>query len=242
MEKAGMQESQYEFPYHYLPQVVGGAFSQARVLSWGYEYQSYIDYIVSVLKSLPARKSLIDIGCGDGRLIYELHRALPTLSISGSDFSSRALALAHAFTPSAELSTDLPGGTFDAFTLIEVLEHIPPDEISDFLKSVSAIVSSGGIGIVTVPSDTTPVQRKHYQHFSEETLRDALAPYFTVTEVRHLNSLHPEVRLMQRMLTNRFFAVTHAGLLSWWYRRYTTRHLQARPQTGKRLLAVVRKA
>lgn len=48
-------------------------FSQVRNLSWGYEYLSYLNFVLEKASQI-GFKSLLDVGCGDGRLLYELRQ------------------------------------------------------------------------------------------------------------------------------------------------------------------------
>lgn len=238
MDKKAAQENLYVFPYHHITAYEDGHFTQSRVLSWGFEYQAYLGRIIELLKAKNI-KSLVDIGCGDGRLLAEIHRALPHLQLTGSDFSERSLAFAKAFTPSITTTLSTPTQIFDAFTLIEVLEHVPPAEIPAFLEELSGTISSSGFGIITVPSAATPVHAKHYQHFTEESLRTQLSPYFEIQHLEYLSASTPGVRCMQRLLSNRFFTIEYQPFLSWWYRLYLKQHLLASKRTGRRILAIV---
>lgn len=236
MSREDIQEGEYEFPYHHIP--THAPFTQSRLLFWGYEYEAYLEKILETLKGI-GFKSLIDIGCGDGRLLAELSKD-PEVRLVGTDFSEKALAFARAFSPSVTFQRDIPSGeTFDAFTLIEVLEHIPPEEIPSFLATLQKSLGAGGKGIITVPSVAVPVNRKHYQHFSEESLKKTLAPYFTVESVAHLNAFPLGTKIISRLLSNRFFILNYVPLRDALYRLYKKRYLSADPGKGSRLMAIV---
>lgn len=77
------------------------------------------------------------------------------------------------------------GETFDLVTLIEVLEHIPHDLCSQFLRCLGNLVNPGGALILTVPHKNQKMPRKHYRHFCTSelvTLLDKELPNFEVTE------------------------------------------------------------
>src|SRR3954449_3553400 len=74
--KQTIQESEYEFPYHYIPTLVNGNFSQVRKLRWGYEYLSYLRFVLSTLEKLQFN-SLLDVGCGEGRFLSEVAKRFP---------------------------------------------------------------------------------------------------------------------------------------------------------------------
>jgi hypothetical protein len=89
-------------------------------------------------------KSMIDIGCGDGRLSREIKRSFPECTVTGIDYSKRAINLAMA------MNQDMPEINFiaqdiinerinqkhDVAILMEVYEHIPLDQTNEFLIGV----------------------------------------------------------------------------------------------------------
>lgn len=68
-----IQEDQYDYPYHYIPRVENGQFSQSQYWSWGMHYLGGIQLILEQIDSY-SFDSLIDVGCGDGRFLRELAR------------------------------------------------------------------------------------------------------------------------------------------------------------------------
>ena len=92
------QESQYTFPYHYIPSFENGHFCQHLYWSWGLQYIGGIELVLSILAEEPV-ESLVDIGCGDGRFLREVSMRFPAKTLSGIDNSSRAINLAKAMNP-----------------------------------------------------------------------------------------------------------------------------------------------
>src|SRR5438552_7873234 len=90
------QEAEYAFPYHHLPQIA--PFSISRHLFWGHAYASYVEKVLQLLSKQPF-ESLIDIGCGDGKLLLEISKRFRGKRLVGTDMSERALAFARAFAP-----------------------------------------------------------------------------------------------------------------------------------------------
>ena len=88
-----MQENKYAYPYHYIPKWDGYKFSQTINLSWGYEYLSYLNFVIEKASQI-CFKSLLDVGCGDGRFIYELSHRFPNDRLAGLDYSRRAIDFA----------------------------------------------------------------------------------------------------------------------------------------------------
>jgi SAM-dependent methyltransferase len=236
MSREALQEAEYSYPYHHIPDL--GPFSIARIHPWGHEYLSYIEEVLGELANRPFT-SLVDIGCGDGRLIAEISRRFDARLV-GTDFSEQALRFARAFAPSAVFMRDVPDELFDAFTLVEVLEHIPPDEANGFLETIAATLAPGGFGIVTVPSTNDPLIPKHYRHFSRKSLTEVLEPYFAIERMQYLNARTSGTRLIRSLFSNRFFILNFAPFRERLYRFYKSRYGKATDDTGIRLMAVVR--
>lgn len=162
-----------EFPYHYIPHIEqNGCPSIARLLSWGYEYLAMLEYLKGKILEYKPEK-ILDVGCGDGRLIYELKGYIH--QCYGIDPSEIAINYAKAFNFEENCNFDVKRvqdliEQFDVVTCIEVLEHLPDSEIESFLTGVWNCVKSGGTLIITVPSAIIPLNAKHYRHYTEESL------------------------------------------------------------------------
>jgi ubiquinone/menaquinone biosynthesis C-methylase UbiE len=98
--------------------------------------------------SLP---TLLDVGCGTGRLMADLSDCAKCI---GVDASSRAVQLTEAKNLIANLgiATKLPfpNQSFDFVVMSDVLEHIDDDALA--LNEVFRVLNSRGIVIITVPA------------------------------------------------------------------------------------------
>lgn len=229
-----LQEEEYSFPYHHVVDIE--PFSQSKQMWWGYKYAAYIQLILTKLGE-QEWKSLIDIGCGDGKLTHEIHARFSDRRIVGTDYSQKSLRFAQAFSPTIEFAARTEE-IFDAFVLVEVLEHIPLPQVASFLQSIDANLAPGGFGIVTVPSTNLALNPKHYQHFSDKGLRETLGKQFVVESVEYLSAPAP---IIARLLINRFFTLTYRPLTSFLYTWYTRNRLHADATNGQQLIALVRK-
>lgn len=243
-ETQGLQDREYLFPYHYLPEAGGGDFRWSPYWSWGYKYLSGLDV---VLDHLRARQfaSLIDVGCGDGRFLRELTATGRAARMVGVDYSERAIALARALNPgldfrAADITAGDVGQTFDVVTLIEVLEHIPPPQVPAFVASLRKLMHPESILLVTVPHANEPVIAKHFQHFRSADLRQAFAGQFELEQLFCFDRRSPTVNLLQRLLFNRFFIVRHQATLGLLYRRYRERYLRCDEAECSRIGAIFR--
>lgn len=247
-EQTRHQEAQYSFPYHHIPSVRKAKFSAVRYWSWGFRYLGGIQLVLDQLADTQF-SSLIDIGCGDGRLLREIGTRYSGKHLLGIDASSRAIQLAQALNPGLQYQTiDLVEERipekFDVATLIEVIEHIVPDNLPEFIRAVADTLVENGRLILTVPHDNTPVTRKHYQHFNSAKLRTLLEPHFDnfafiPFDVPASRSLF--MWLIQRILgpKGKFFLLTNARLLYLFYAAYLKHYLYARDENRCERIAVV---
>lgn len=166
------QEEEYQTPYHWFwtPDSENG--------------RVYFYYVQRVVELIPqAARTLLDVGCGDGRATSYVQDQRPELCVAGVDYSERALSFARALSVPrpihwARAPEEIEGipiqDGVDVVTAIEVVEHIPPRELLAFLRMVKSRLRPGGYFILTTPSVRMPRPLKHFQHFSVASLRTAL--------------------------------------------------------------------
>ncbi len=237
-----IQEDEYYFPYHYIDLF-------PKCVNWCLMQQSCRKAVRAALGNAGGRR-LLDAGCGDGRLCFDLARE--GWNVTGVDYSERAIAYAWAFCPEValvvrDLASYWPDTQFDAITCMEVLEHIPPTALPNVVRNLSRCLRDGGILVVTVPSTNLQVSSKHYQHFSREMLGQALSPYFLIEKASgHIRTgwKRDLCRLLLRAgvfltpladkpVSQPFFALV---------RRLLESVEDCPPETGERIIAVCRKA
>ena len=200
-----VQEAEYEFPYHYIPRLEGGNFTQVRKLRWGYEYLSYLRFVLARLERVEF-DSLLDVGCGEGRFLREVSRRFPGKRLLGVDFSARAVEYARLLNPGLRFAREdiadaaAPSKGFDVVTLIETLEHVPPGELREFVEGLRRRTRDGGLLVVSVPSKNIKMSAKHYQHFDLDLLKTTLAPFFEVVEHYYLNRISKWDKLLSALL------------------------------------------
>ena len=242
-----IQEDQYQYPYHYIPQFQNGKFQQNFNFSWGFEYLSYLNFILEHLKQ-QSIKSLLDVGCGDGRFLHEVKKNLNIPSFTGIDYSQKAIDLAKVINPEIQfIAGDIKdkktlNTTFDCITLIETLEHIPPDEANSFLKGIYQFLSVEGQLIITVPCSNVPVTPKHFRHFNEESLREVLKESFLVEKFIYLNRIDSlGFNILKRILTNPLFICNYQPIQNYIYRYYIKNCLMAKKENAGRILAICKR-
>nr|WP_296780149.1 3' terminal RNA ribose 2'-O-methyltransferase Hen1 [Rhodococcus sp. (in: high G+C Gram-positive bacteria)] len=105
-----------------------------------------------VLAELKGVKTVVDLGCGEGRLLRDLFADHGFESIVGVDVSARALAAAEkrlglsdlpdrqrariSLLQSSATYRDTRLAGFDAMVLMEVIEHVEPDRLPALERSV----------------------------------------------------------------------------------------------------------
>jgi 2-polyprenyl-3-methyl-5-hydroxy-6-metoxy-1,4-benzoquinol methylase len=104
-------------------------------------------------------KSVLDFGCGRGDLIEPLLACGGR--VTGLEFSpdaaeeSRARFQGHERFQGVVVAEDLPSElteTFDVVFLIEVLEHLLPEQVAGTLAEVHRLTKPGGSVVVTTPN------------------------------------------------------------------------------------------
>jgi len=220
------QESQYVFPYHYIPQYEGGYFSQHLYWSWGIQYLGGIQLVLNLLREQEF-DSLLDIGCGDGRFISEINRQYSDKCLLGVDYSERAINMAKALNPELRYKCiNICGnneeiGLFDIVTLIEVLEHIPVNDADYFVAAISRYLKSNGILIITVPHKNKALQPKHYQHFDVQSLSRMLGGTFKIESFIYFDKASYLFTAIKKiLLENRFFILNNSFLLNSVFKYY----------------------
>jgi len=145
-------------------------------------YVAGLQVALELTESAPF-KSLIDIGCGDGRFLKEVHKRHNDARLKGVDFSPTAIGYAKAFSPQINFAVEDITKTeieqrWDVATLIEVCEHIAPEDLTGFLQFVTNSLEEKGRIVITVPHRNKQLSTKHYQHFNSQKLEELLSPNF----------------------------------------------------------------
>ena len=109
-----------------------------------------------VLVSLvPARATVLDVGCGSGVFLNLLASLRQTSGSLGIDTSPSAIELARgASRASAEkegpvfecrtAESGLPGGVYDVVSMIDVAHHVEPAQQRNIIQEAAGMVAPGG--------------------------------------------------------------------------------------------------
>lgn len=239
-----LQEDQYTFPYHHVPQVKDGYISHIRSRSWAFSYMALLLKIrENILDKNPS--SVLDVGCGDGRLLGLLPERIQRVGI---DLSVRAIHFAKGFYPDIKFKrSDIKDikDSFDVVSAIEVLEHIPDSQLAEFVNNLGRVCKTGGHLILTVPSDNRPVAEKHFRHYSKKLLENHLEhldDQFFLEECRPLlKQEDPIYKVFKKVASNKFWVFESVLLnkLIWWY--YKNFCIEANESNGIHWMVVLKK-
>lgn len=162
-EKEILTKNKYGLPYHWI---------RDPLHKYSLPYFGYVRVVLNELPSPPA--TVLDVGCGDGRVSAEIVRQ--GYAVTGIDYLELSILFAKTMVPEgtffvADIRDDLIAncglnkGQFDTVVMVEVYEHIPPEDCAVVLANVYNILRSGGTLIISVPTKLLPPSKLHYRHF-----------------------------------------------------------------------------
>ena len=140
---------------------------------------------------------ILDMGCGDGVLLYLLSKNIKNYNIelNGVDLSDIAVKTAMTkfeqkgvenkffFKTETVYNTSFKDGTFDIIISSDVIEHLNEPEI--FLKEVKRSLKDGGFLVIGTPIKYTekPLDPMHVYEFFPHEFEELLKKYFANVEL-----------------------------------------------------------
>ena len=127
-----------------------------------------------VLRFIPDRGDLLDVGCGSGLWLTYLGLEKPGLQLHGIDTDPRKLEVAAtSLAAKARLrqasAADLPDGTFDCITILDVMCLLPDATKAEVIRACHAALRAGGT-LVVKDADTRP-----WWKYAPTAIEEALA-------------------------------------------------------------------
>ncbi|MFW2605348.1 class I SAM-dependent methyltransferase [Aliarcobacter butzleri] len=218
------QDTEYDLPYHHISKF-RGKFSQTFNDTWGINYVSTIEFLLHKLED-ENFSSIVDIGCGDGRLTLELYREFRNQSkILGIDYSEKAIRQARAVVNAdifkcVDITTEKLQEKFDLGLLIEVFEHVNPIYEEEFVCGIKNLLNQNAILYVTIPHENKPIEYKHYRHFSKSTILKSFEKYFEPIEIIPFEKISKRKKIIDWCLTNKYFILNHDKFKNFIYKYY----------------------
>jgi SAM-dependent methyltransferase len=199
----------YRLPYHwFLP----------RESIWTTIHDACVASAVEAIVQGGARR-VLEVGCGDGWNCGQLVKA--GCEVTGVDWSTQGIEHCRRLVPEGSFYcgdvTDERfqaefADPFDAAMMVEVIEHIHPDDCLEALRNVRRCLKSGGMLIITTPSTNFPNENpRHFRHFTAQILTE-LVESAGQMRVKQISGYGDVVHLKwyQRFLPlvdNRLFAI-----------------------------------
>lgn len=133
----------------------------------GGDVQSYLDSMVAGLYTLEAllrktgiepknMRSILDIGCGTGRLLMGWHCDDPSRRIAGVDINADLVEWSNANLPGEWAVSDLlpplafADEQFDLVQLASVFTHLPLDHQKAWIAEIRRVLKTGGGLVITL--------------------------------------------------------------------------------------------
>ena len=103
---------------------------------------------------------VVDLGCGDGRMLYLLSKK-GYRNLTGVDASASQTAIARQVVDAVETTDALPwlrgcAARFDLLLAVDVIEHLDKDEALEFIDLCASRLRPGGRLIIQTPNAASP--------------------------------------------------------------------------------------
>lgn len=138
-------------------------------------------------------KSVLDVGCGDGYLLYAIACQCPDLKLHGVDNEPLGVRLAReqlrkyeceaSLTESSAYSLPFDDSSFDVVFMADAIEHLEQPEKA--LQEVERVLKKEGTFLVSTPNQQPDIvwDRLHVREFNAAELNGLLADYFSEVQV-----------------------------------------------------------
>lgn len=183
--------------------------------------------VLQALEDLPLQSSLLDFGCGEGKLLNTIEKYRPGFNLYGTDIQT-PLDTNLQFQFSLIQNEHIPfhSQTFDAIFSIDVLEHVP--NLDKTLQHFVQMLNPQGKLILFVPmegeafssyaffrrilgKDLYLKTKDHKNSFQKKAFLNHLSQYFKIEKVSY--SYH----IFGTLFDSTFFALTILKSMEKWF-------------------------
>jgi len=238
------QENQYIFPYHYIAYLDDqNNVVNHRSLDWGFKYFCYLLRIKDLVEELNP-SSILDVGCGEGRFLGLLRNNIKKV---GVDLSPKPIRFAKAFHPNIEfyaMDANQLQETFDIVTAIEVLDHIPDKEVTNFLQILEKNTKPHGNIIISVPTTVLPTSKKHYRHYTLEIFKEQLSQSNVKLKIKHIEYVYQSaswIKVYSKLTQNKFWIFEIKPIRNWIWKVIKSKYSRATEKNGEEMIVVLEK-
>lgn len=153
-------------------------------------WRDYPEKFFNIVRKLipPSSKAplkILDVGCGQGILLDQIHKEYPDHKLLGIDISSEAVAQTKARGIKAEVVKVPPipkaNESYDIVIACELLEHMDPSDAYRFLVEAKRILKPNGFLIASVPNNILPpyIEKEHRARYNEKSFKDLCESVFS---------------------------------------------------------------
>ena len=202
-----------------------GAYHWQQISQSIFNYNAFVHLrYQQVLKAVPQNKSLkiLDIGCGEGVLVWLIYQKTNSPFIVGIDSDASAIKFAHQqllkrqakakFLKASAYKLPFKDNSFDLIVSTEVIEHL--SQANKHLAEINRLLKPKGKLIITTPVKLSPVpqDKMHIKEYTPLELKSLLNQYFDKVAVK---TSHPA--WLKNLYTSTLVKINqyHLNLFRW---------------------------
>jgi len=146
---------------------------------WGRFWILRQRFLDEIGQYLPERGRVLDLGCGFGLFSLYYASIRPGLRLEGFDRNARRIAMARAAARKLGLTNvryeagdvmDFRGvEAFDAAYMLDIVHHIPEEEVRPLLEQVAKILPAGG-RLLIKDVDRRPAYKRWFTHALDKVM------------------------------------------------------------------------
>lgn len=140
-----------------LQNIVPEYHSSNPVIRWLFQLRIQKALLLSNISQLESR-AILDVGCGEGKLLKQLHESYPILELTGIDIHPDTLKLENHLPSSIRIqrvsleNTTFKDEEFDTIFCLDVLEHI--ESLDEVFQEIKRILKKDGQLVISAPTET----------------------------------------------------------------------------------------